>query len=56
MLPVKYVPRLEFDEVKTALEIAEDEYRRAAAEAARLNKICQDAYSVSSNRNRYACR
>lgn len=42
MLPVKYVPRLEFDEVKTALEIAEDEYRRAAAEAARLNKICQE--------------
>ena len=39
MLPVKYVPRLEFDEVKTALEIAEDEYRRATDEAAKWDKI-----------------
>ena len=29
MLPVNYVPRLEFDEVKTALEIAEESYRHA---------------------------
>ena len=39
MLPVKYVPRFEFDEVKTALEIAEDEYRRATDEAAKWDKI-----------------
>lgn len=39
MLPVKYVPRLEFDEVKTALEIAEEEYRHAVNEADKWDKI-----------------
>lgn len=40
MAIIVYVPRLETVEVKTALEIAEEEYRRAADESAKWNKFC----------------
>lgn len=40
MAIIVYVPRLETAEVKTALEIAEEEYRRAADESAKWNKFC----------------